>query len=245
MDGGLNTFQNVPQSSITDLVADQTTQNNRLTTNEGNISSLTTDLSNHEASTAEHGVGIVAGVNEAQTLTNKVMSGSNNTFSNIPMGSLQRFILALQGDDQNKQIPPSTERYATTFNTEVNIGGFGDASNSAERIIPITGLYYISFRGEFRRTNTSQGAEVRIRVRVGGTPNEATDGDPRLESGADFGSSGVTDHKITLHCEGIRPLNQGDRIKFTIHNLTTGGNITVEGRDEVSRVTMFYLGPAS
>lgn len=84
MDGGLNTFQNVPQSSITDLVSDQDTQDSRLTTNEGNISSLTTDFSNHDASTAEHGVGEVLGASEAQTVTNKTMSGLDNTFSNIP-----------------------------------------------------------------------------------------------------------------------------------------------------------------
>lgn len=84
IDGGLNTLQNVPQSAVTNLVTDQGTQDSRLTTNEGNISSVTSDLSNHKASTAVHGVGGVVGRTEAQTLTNKTISGSNNTITDLP-----------------------------------------------------------------------------------------------------------------------------------------------------------------
>ena len=86
IDADDNTLSNVAQSSVTNLVTDQATQDSRLSTNEGNISSLTTQVSNHvDDNTNVHGVGVVVGRTEALTLTNKTLD-SSNTVSELALG---------------------------------------------------------------------------------------------------------------------------------------------------------------
>lgn len=245
MDGGLNTFQNIPQAAVTNLESDQATQNNRLTTNEGNISSVTTDLSNHEASTAEHGVGIVAGVNEAQTLTNKVMSGSNNTFSAIPMGGLDRVILHLQSNGDPNTVAASSTEYNTTFTTIVNIGNFGNPGFSAERTVPRTGLYLVNYKSVIRRSNTSQQSPAGIRIRVGGSIQDPDSGTTVSLAYASFGDSGDTDHVLNFSITDVLVLNAGDLVKFLVTNFTTGGNVVVDGNVATKTATLIFLGPSS
>lgn len=57
---------------------------------EKHLGDIESDLSTHaSASTGVHGVsGSVVGTSSTQTLTNKTMSGSNNTFSNIPQSAV-------------------------------------------------------------------------------------------------------------------------------------------------------------
>lgn len=57
---------------------------------EGHLAGLATDLTTHaSATTSVHGVaGSVVGTSSSQTLTNKTMSGSNNTFTNIPQSAI-------------------------------------------------------------------------------------------------------------------------------------------------------------
>lgn len=57
---------------------------------EGHLAGLSSDITTHaNASTGVHGVaGSVVGTTSTQTLTNKTISGSNNTFSNIPASAV-------------------------------------------------------------------------------------------------------------------------------------------------------------
>jgi hypothetical protein len=80
IDGDDNTFLNIPQAVVTDLVDDQGDQDSAINANTGNISSLTTSFSNHENDqTNQHGVSEIVGRTEAQTLTNKTIDHNNNT----------------------------------------------------------------------------------------------------------------------------------------------------------------------
>ena len=57
---------------------------------EGHLAGLSLDITTHaNASTSVHGVsGSVVGTTSTQTLTNKTINGSNNTFSNIPINAV-------------------------------------------------------------------------------------------------------------------------------------------------------------
>lgn len=57
------------------------------------INTINATLSAHETNTITHGtVGNIVGTSDAQTLTGKTISGSNNTFSNIPESAVTNLI---------------------------------------------------------------------------------------------------------------------------------------------------------
>ena len=53
-----------------------------------NDKASSSSLSSHESNTGTHGVGVIVGTSETQTLTNKSISGSTNTLSSIANSSL-------------------------------------------------------------------------------------------------------------------------------------------------------------
>jgi hypothetical protein len=91
--GASNTFSNIPQSAVTNLAADQATQDSRLTSLEA------ADVS-HAADTSTHGVGVVVGTTEVQTLTNKTIDGDVNTLSNIPVLGISGLLHAFKTADE-------------------------------------------------------------------------------------------------------------------------------------------------
>ena len=56
------------------------------------------DLSDHESDTSTHGVTEIVGASESQTLTNKTISGSSNTISNIGNSSLTNSSITINGN---------------------------------------------------------------------------------------------------------------------------------------------------
>jgi hypothetical protein len=71
MDGDLNTFTDIPQAAIVDLVAD--------------LAEKSSDLAAHAADTSTHGItSAIVGLSETQTLTNKTIDYTLNTITNLP-----------------------------------------------------------------------------------------------------------------------------------------------------------------
>lgn len=95
---------------------------------EGHLADIASDITTHAAaSTGVHGVGAgsVVGTSTTQTLTNKTISGSSNTFSNIP----QSAVVGLDGAyaPLNITISNQTSSYAlvltdTAKQIEMNVG---------------------------------------------------------------------------------------------------------------------------
>lgn len=72
MSGASNTFSNIPESAVTNLVSD--------------LAQKTTDLNTHIADTSTHGItSEIVGRTEAQTLTNKTIDYNANTILNLPV----------------------------------------------------------------------------------------------------------------------------------------------------------------
>jgi hypothetical protein len=80
VDGDLNTLLDVPQSAIIGLVADQAAQDTAI-----GLRATSADLTAHEADTSTHGVGVVVGTTEAQTLTNKTLDSATNVITNASL----------------------------------------------------------------------------------------------------------------------------------------------------------------
>lgn len=88
--GASNTFSNIPQAAVVDLVSDLGDIDTALEGLDSDIEDVANDLSSHASDVTTHGVtsGAIVGTANTQTLTNKTMSGSSNSFSNIPLSSV-------------------------------------------------------------------------------------------------------------------------------------------------------------
>lgn len=89
-----------------------------------------TAVSTHESDTSTHGVtGDIVGTTDAQTLTNKTISGSSNTLTNIANSSLTNSSITING-------------------TSVSLGGSTTVSGSISNALTIgTGLSGTSYNG--------------------------------------------------------------------------------------------------
>jgi hypothetical protein len=101
INGGSNTLADVPQSAITDLVADLAAIDAELVVIDTEQGVQDAALTTHAADTSTHGVGVVVGTTEAQALTNKTIDGDDNTIQDVPLAALEghQFIVHKTADE--------------------------------------------------------------------------------------------------------------------------------------------------
>lgn len=240
IDGGLNTLQNVPQSAVTDLVADQGTQDDRLATNEGNISSVTSDLSNHEAATNAHGVGEVVGRTEAQTITNKTIDGDNNTLQDIPIGSLRRAIFRKQQTGGPFTIPAQTVAFGNSYTELTNIGGFSTSGHSSQFTVPLNGMYQVIFQVGFDARSIS--SHIRLEFRGSMTSSDSQSGSVLRDVRG--GGSDINESHTTRALAFMFPLVTDTIYGFVIAN-ALGTTLDLPSLPQRTFYELNYLGPSS
>lgn len=160
---------------------------------------VTTAVNNHAAVTATHGAtGAVVGTTNTQTLTNKTISGSSNTLSNIPQSAVTN--LSSDQTSQNTRLT-NVENRATALESDTGwvttgfVMGSGYTNiNSGYRNLGGTFVIYIAATRTAATItgNSSNGSlpdEIIITVPTAVRPNAMMTGAGSLSIGGSGGAS--------------------------------------------------------
>lgn len=179
LSGSSNTFSNIPQSAVTDLTSDFSDV----------YTAISTDITSHANQTATHGAsGSLVGTDNTQTLQNKSMSGTVNTFTNIPQSAVtdleadiaDAFSAAADVAADVAALPVCSRHYATrttdyavaaaaTQTISWETGG-GDYTSSGITI-PTDGYYMVVLSVDW--TPDAAGGRAAIRITVNGSTYKA------------------------------------------------------------------------
>ena len=103
----------------------------------GMVSDVAGNLTTHSGASSAHGVsGFIVGTTSTQTLSGKTISGTDNTFSNIP----QSAITDLESDLDLKANLASPQFTGTVLGITKSMVGLGDVNNTSDASKPISTL---------------------------------------------------------------------------------------------------------